>query len=66
MKDHSFRFLIILVLFLKHRLQLEEQLRQQLDNQRRVEEMHALESKSNDPSKKKKSLLNLFRKIQFR
>jgi hypothetical protein len=65
MKDHSFRFLIIFFL-LKHRLQLEEQLRQQLDNQRRVEEMHALESKSNDPSKKKKNLLNLFRKIQFR
>lgn len=34
------------VFFLQHRLQLEEQLRQQLDNQRRIEEMHALESTS--------------------
>ncbi|CAF2043050.1 unnamed protein product [Rotaria magnacalcarata] len=31
-----------------HRLQLEEQLRQQLDNQRRIEEMHALEKSNSD------------------
>ncbi|CAF4930263.1 unnamed protein product, partial [Rotaria magnacalcarata] len=34
-----------------HRLQLEEQLRQQLDNQRRIEEMHALDKKSNSDEK---------------
>ncbi|CAF2143417.1 unnamed protein product [Rotaria magnacalcarata] len=34
-----------------HRLQLEEQLRQQLDNQRRIEEMHALGKKSNSDEK---------------
>ncbi|CAF4219947.1 unnamed protein product [Rotaria socialis] len=34
-----------------HRLQLEEQLRQQLDNQRRMEEMHALDKKSNSDEK---------------
>jgi hypothetical protein len=33
-------------------LQLEEQLRQHLDNQRRVEEMHALESKEKISIKK--------------
>jgi hypothetical protein len=40
-----------IIFLFKHRLQLEDQLRQQLDNQRRVEEMHALESKSNYSSK---------------
>ena len=34
------------IVYFQHRLQLEEQLRQQLDNQRRIEEMHALESLS--------------------
>jgi hypothetical protein len=42
--NNFIKFFLNKFLFLKHRLQLEEQLRQQLDNQRRVEEMHALES----------------------
>jgi hypothetical protein len=37
-------FFFISIFSLQHRLHIEEQLRQQLDNQRRVEEMHALES----------------------
>ncbi|CAF3807694.1 unnamed protein product [Rotaria sp. Silwood1] len=46
-----------------HRLQLEEQLRQQLDNQRRMEEMHALEKKSNSDEKFNK-LLEAYNKLR--
>ncbi|CAF0778826.1 unnamed protein product [Adineta ricciae] len=46
-----------------HRLQLEEQIRQQLDNQRRVEEMHALEKKSNSDEKFNK-LLEAYNKLR--
>ncbi|CAF3906000.1 unnamed protein product [Rotaria sordida] len=46
-----------------HRLQLEEQLRQQLDNQRRMEEMHALEKKANSEEKFNK-LLEAYNKLR--
>ncbi|CAF1396130.1 unnamed protein product [Adineta steineri] len=46
-----------------HRLQLEDQLRQQLDNQRRVEEMHKLENKSNSDEKFNK-LLEAYNKLR--